>query len=169
MHLASVDSHNYDLVFSNPDLQWVSDQVTLYPRLLARVAPGGALAVQIPSNISSPPHRLMREIAPGGMDVKEWHANTPTFYYDLLAPLSVHVDMWETEYEHVLPNAEAVVEWYKGTGLRPFLDAMKTDSERESFLAEYLKRIRQEYPLRSDGNVLFPFRRLFVVAYRDSL
>ena len=74
--------------------------------------------------------------------------------------------MWETEYHHVLPDAEAVVEWYKGTGLRPFLEALKTDSERESFLAEYLMRIRQEYPPRSDGKVLFPFRRLFVIAYR---
>jgi len=160
------EREQFDVVFSNAALQWVPDHAALYPRLFARVASGGALAVQIPSDINSPPHRLMRELASCDMDVKEWHADPPSFYYDLLSPISARVDMWETEYHHVLPNAEAVVEWYKGTGLRPFLEALNTDAERESFLAEYLRRIRREYPIRSDGKVLFPFRRLFVVAYR---
>jgi trans-aconitate 2-methyltransferase len=89
------------------------------------------------------------------------------FCYDLLASHSARVDMWETEYIHVLPNAEAIVEWYKGTGLRPFLEAFDSDSDRAQFLAEYLKRIRAVYPPRRDGNILFSFRRLFLVAYRD--
>ena len=160
------EPEQYDLVFSNAALQWVPDHASLYPHLFARVAPRGALATQIPCDINSPPHRLMREIASPGLHVKEWHADPASFYYDLLAPISARVDMWETEYHHVLPNAEAVVDWYKGTGLRPFLEALQTDSERESFLAEYLERIRREYPLRSDGKVLFPFRRLFFIAYR---
>jgi trans-aconitate 2-methyltransferase len=163
---ASHEDKRFDVVFSNAALQWVHGHDTLYPDLFARVAPGGALAIQIPSDVNSPPHRLMREIASPGINVREWHAHTPRFYYDLLAPISAHVEMWETEYHHVLPDAEAIVEWYKGTGLRPFLEALKTDSERESFLAEYLRRIRPEYPLQSDGKVLFPFRRLFLIAYR---
>jgi len=80
------------------------------------------------------------------MNVKEWHAHPPGFYYDLIAPFSARVDIWETEYQHVLPNAEAVMEWYKGTGLRPFLEALHTNLEREQFLAEYLKRIGIAYP-----------------------
>jgi len=160
-------SETFDLVFSNAALQWVPDHVSLFPKLLARVAPAGALAAQIPCNLNSPAHESMREIS-RGMRVREWHAHTSDLYYDLLAPYAMRLDMWETEYIHVLPNAEAVVEWYKGTGLRPFLEAFDTDSDRAQFLAEYLKRIRVLYLPRPDGNVLFRFRRLFIVAYRDS-
>jgi trans-aconitate 2-methyltransferase len=160
------EREHFDAVFSNAALQWVPDHATLYPRLFARVAPGGSIAVQIPSDFNSLPHRLMREVASPDLKVKEWHAHSPGFYYDLLAPLSARVELWETEYQHVLPNADAIVEWYKGTGLRPFLEALTTDSDRTQFLAEYLKRIRAAYPLRPDGKVLFPFRRLFVMAYK---
>ena len=165
---ASDEREHFDVVFSNAALQWVPDHATLYPRLFARVSSAGVFAVQIPSDFNSLPHRLMREIASPDMTVKEWHAHSPGFYYDLLAPLAARVDMWETEYHHVLANAEAIVEWYKGTGLRPFLESLATDSDREHFLAEYLKRIREAYPVRPDGRVLFPFRRLFVIAYLNA-
>ena len=158
-------SETFDLVFSNAALQWVPDHASLFPKLFARVATGGAFAVQIPCNLNAPAHESMREISPG-MRVREWHAHTSDFYYDLLVPYSTRLNMWETEYIHVLPNAEAIVEWYKGSGLRPFLESFDTDSDRAQFLAEYLKRIRAVYPPRPDGNVLFSFRRLFWVAYR---
>jgi trans-aconitate 2-methyltransferase len=96
--------------------------------------------------------------------VKEWHSHDPAFYYDVLSPRAESVNVWETIYQHVLPNADAIVEWYKGTGMRPFLEACKTDSEREEFLGEYTKRIRSAFPPQPDGKVLFPFRRLFVIA-----
>ena len=166
----SNQGEQFDVVFSNASLQWVPDHASVYPKLFARVAPGGAFAAQIPADLNARPHELMREIASprmNVMNVKEWHANPPGFYYDLLAPLSARVDVWETEYQQVLPNPEAIVEWYKGTGLRPFLEALHTNLERDEFLAEYLKRIRIAYPPHPDGKVLFPFRRLFVVAYRN--
>jgi trans-aconitate 2-methyltransferase len=75
------------------------------------------------------------------------------------------VDIWEAIYQHVLPNADAIVEWYKGSGMRPFLEAMESEAERGRFLTQYTQRIRAAYPARSDGKVLFPFRRLFVIAY----
>jgi trans-aconitate 2-methyltransferase len=163
---SSEEHEQFDIVFSNAALQWVPDHAEVYPSLFARVAPGGAFAVQIPSDVHSLPHRMMREIAPPDLKVREWHAHPAGFYYDLLAPLSARVDMWETEYYHVMPNAEAIVEWYKGTGLRPFLESLTTDSDRAQFLAEYLKRIRTAYPPHVDGKVLFPFRRLLVIAYK---
>jgi trans-aconitate 2-methyltransferase len=163
---ASKEHELFDVVFSNAALQWVPDHAAVYPQLFARVRPGGVFAVQIPSDFNSPPHRLMRAIAPPDLQVKEWHAHSAAFYYDLLASVTERVDMWETEYQHALPNAEAIVEWYKGTGLRPFLESLTTESDREHFLAEYLRRIRAEYPVRPDGKVLFPFRRLFLIAYQ---
>ena len=160
------EERQFQLVFSNAALHWVPDHEVIYPKLFERVAPGGAFAVQIPADFDSPPHRLMRQIAKEGASVREWHSHTPAFYYDLLASGSLRVDIWETEYLHVVPDAEAIVEWYKGSGLRPFLEVLETDVEREEFLKEYSRRIRLLYVPRSDGKVLFPFRRLFVVAYR---
>jgi trans-aconitate 2-methyltransferase len=78
----------------------------------------------------------------------------------------VRLDLWETEYLHVMDGPAAIVEWYKGTGLRPFLDALPSDADRTNFLADYADRIAEVYPAQSDGHVLFPFRRFFLVAYR---
>ena len=159
------EREQFDLVFSNAALQWVPDHASLYPRLVERVRPGGALAIQIPANFNALPHRLMRDLAPPGVRAKEWHAHELAFYYDILAANSTRVDIWQTEYQHVMANADAIVEWYKGSGLRPFLEAMKQD-ESEKFLRDYTERIRDAYRPRPDGKVLFPFVRLFVVVYK---
>ena len=159
----------YDVVFSNAALQWVPDHHRVFPRLMARVTAGGALAVQMPGNFDAEAHRSMREVAsrfPGTEKVREWFTHGMEFYYDLLAPLAARVELWATEYVHVMDGPEDIVEWYKGTGMRPFLDALSDDAERARFTAEYLAAIRQGYPARHDGHVLFPFRRLFLVAYR---
>ncbi len=164
-----------DIVFSNAALQWVPDHARLYPQLLAHVAPGGALAVQVPNNIDAPAHAVARDLAASSAwgnrfpaaGVREWHVHDSGFYYDLLTPHAARIDLWETEYIHVMPAAEAIVEWYKGTGLRPFLEALSASEDRQQFLAAYLDAIRTAYPARANGHVLFPFRRLFLVAYRD--
>ncbi|MFZ0922379.1 MAG: methyltransferase domain-containing protein, partial [Candidatus Acidiferrales bacterium] len=156
------ENEQYDVVFSNAALQWLPDHATLYPQLFSHVAPGGALAIQIPSSFDRPAHRLLREMAaslawrkwfPTGR-VRNWHARDSEFYYDLLAPLASRIDLWQTEYFHVMPNAEAVVEWYKGTGMRPYLTAIGEDPDRDKFLAEYTEKIRAAYRPRPDGRIL---------------
>jgi trans-aconitate 2-methyltransferase len=163
-----------DVVFSNAALQWVPDHATVLPRLVKRVAPGGALAFQVPGNQDAPAHNLMREIAAsqtwsayyqGG--IREWHVEDLKTYHDIMAPEAASLDLWETEYLHIMPDAAAIVEWYKGSGLRPFLDVLPSDAIRAAFTAEYLERIRRAYPCRSNGRVIFPFRRLFLIAYRQ--
>jgi len=162
-----------DLVFSNAALQWVPDHAGLYPRLLAQVAEGGALAVQVPINLHAPAHQAMRQLAAGPgwrsyfpQRVREWHVFPTEAYYDFVAKQATRVDMWETEYLHVLAGPEAIVEWYQGTGLRPFLDMLPGEEERGRFLKEYGEMLRPLYPARPDGRVLFPFKRLFLIAYR---
>jgi trans-aconitate 2-methyltransferase len=164
----------FDVVFSNAALQWVDGHANVYPRLLSRVAPGGALAIQIPGNIDALPHRLMRELAaspewihwfPPGK-VREWHHHEMDFYYDVLAPSAARLELWATEYLHILPDAAAIVEWYRGTGLRPFLEVLETGAARQRFAAGYLESLRPHYPPRAAGGVLFPFRRIFLIAYR---
>jgi len=156
----------FDVVFSNAALQWVGDHAAVFPQLLSRVAAGGALAVQVPGNYQSAQHQLMRQVAGRfQLQVREWHTHDLDFYYDALAPHASRLDLWATEYLHALPDIEAIVEWYKGTGMRPYLDALAGDAERERFLAEYREGLRQIYAPQPDGAVLFPFRRIFIVAY----
>lgn len=168
------ENEQYDVVFSNAALQWLPDHATLFPQLFNHVARGGALAIQIPSALDRPAHRLLREMAasigwrkwfPTGR-VKNWHAQDHEFYYDLLAPLASRIDLWQTEYFHVLPDPAAVVEWYRGTGMRPYLTAIGEDADRDKFIAEYTEKIRAAYKPRPDGRILFPFLRIFVIAYR---
>jgi trans-aconitate 2-methyltransferase len=151
-------------VFSNAAMHWVENHAALYPKLLGHVRPGGVLATQIPADFNAIPHQLMRELAPASVRVKEWHSHDPAFYYDVLSPHASKVDIFEIIYQHVMPNADAIVEWYKGTGMRPFLEALSTDTARQEFIDQYTLRIRAAFPRRPDGTVLFPFRRLFLIA-----
>jgi trans-aconitate 2-methyltransferase len=161
---AATNDEQFDIVFSNAALQWVPDHPVIFPQLLERVAPGGALAIQMPSDFNAPAHQIMRELA--AAPVREWYAYDMPFYYRLLSPRASSLDFWETTYIHTLENAEGIVEWYKGTGLRPFLEALTTEAEKDRFLLEYLQRIRSAYPPQPDGRVLLPFRRIFLIAYR---
>ena len=161
-----------DLVFANASMQWVGDHPTLFPRLVGMVSKGGVLAVQMPRNHDAPSHQCMREAAAAG----PWRAKLgdmrpfkpvaePDAYYDILAPHVTRLDIWETEYVHVLEGVDPVVEWTKGTGLRPYLTPLD-EAERAGFLADYTARIARAYPRRADGRTLLPFRRLFIVALR---
>jgi trans-aconitate 2-methyltransferase len=170
---ANENGQTYDVVFSNAALQWVDDHPGVFPKLLNHVAPGGALAIQMPGNFDAAAHRIMRELtaSPVWRDrfptrgVREWYVHDLATYYDILAPAAA-VDIWQTEYLHILADSAAIVEWYKGTGLRPFLDALADDEQRADFLAQYLQCIHQAYPAQRDGRVIFPFRRFFLIAYR---
>jgi trans-aconitate 2-methyltransferase len=168
------DAGPFDVVLANAVLQWVPRHDSLLPALVAKLAPGGALAVQMPDNLDEPAHRLMREVAAEG----PWAAKLATasaarapspgaaWYYELLRPLCSKVDLWRTTYNHLLRGgAEAVVEWFKGSGLRPFLEPLNT-VEYAAFLERYTAAIAKAYPRLADGSVLLPFPRLFLTAIR---
>lgn len=158
-----------DVWFANALMQWVPEHDALLVRLVSQLAPGGALAVQVPCNFDEPSHLLMRAL-PG-----PWHTaiagvrdrprvESASHYYDLLAP-HARVDVWQTTYEHVMEDPKAIVEWLKGTGLRPYLEALAPDL-REPYLEAYTRAIDTAYPVRTDGKRLFSFPRLFLVATR---
>lgn len=161
-----------DLILANASLQWLPDHGSLYPHLVQQLCEGGSLAVQTPDNLDEPAHRRLREIASQGPWADKFadHVLPPrhsaAYYYDLLSPLCARVDVWRTTYHHPLAGgAEAVVEWFKGSALRPYLAKLDAQ-EQADFLQLYLQAMQRDYPPATDGKVLLPFPRLFVVATR---
>jgi trans-aconitate 2-methyltransferase len=159
-----------DVLFSNAALHWLDDHRALFPRLVQGLRPGGVLAVQMPRNHDQPSHQAMVAAAEAGpwYDRLRPHLRTrpvasPDAYADILSPVSSFIDIWETVYWHVLEGDNPVVEWTKGTALRPLLGALDGE-ERTAFLGDYASRVERAYPRRDDGTTLFPFRRLFIVA-----
>jgi len=164
-------SQQYDVILANASLQWLPDHATLYPHLLGKLAPGGHLAIQTPDNLEEPAHRLARETAANGPwaskigEAKLPPRHSASFYYELLRAHASQVDVWRTTYFHALAGAAAVVEWFKGSALLPYLEKLDAD-ERSAFLAAYQAAIAEAYPALADGTVLLPFPRLFIVARR---
>lgn len=161
-----------DVIYANASLHWATDQEALFPRLMEALAPSGALAVQMPRNFGQPSHTTIAEVAMHGPWAKTLAAvqrnapvAEPDFYYDLLAPLSSKLDLWETRYVQVLEGNNPVAEFTKGSWLKPLLDAL-AEPERSDFEAAYRDKVLQHYPPRDDGTTLFPFNRMFMVAVK---
>ena len=159
----------YDVVFSNACLQWVPDHGRVIPRLLSLLRPGGYLAVQVPVNEEEPIHRLLKEAAASSRwaarfpNPRIFHTLAPGDYYDLLSRRAAAVELWRTTYCHVLASHEAILDWYRGTGLRPYLAALD-EEEGALFERDILEKLRPAYPVQADGRILFPFPRLFFLA-----
>jgi trans-aconitate 2-methyltransferase len=163
----------YDVILANAVLQWLPAHEVLLPALIAKLSFGGALAVQMPDNLDEPAHVLMRETADNGPWSSKLAAASSArpaiagaaWYYELLRPLCARVDVWRTTYYHSLADSNAIVEWFKGSGLRPFL-APLNDAERAEYLERYSAAVRRAFPALKDGSVMLPFPRLFLVAIR---
>src|SRR5262249_29631275 len=136
-----------DVIYANAVFQWVPDHVVVMTRLAGLLAPGGVLAVQMPDNLEEPSHRLMREVAesaPFAEAFRQPMAREPLppvgAYYDALRQVAGRVEIWRTTYQHALADADAIVEWVKGTGLRPYLDRLSPE-RRAAYLAAYRERL----------------------------
>ncbi|MDP9118343.1 MAG: trans-aconitate 2-methyltransferase [Actinomycetota bacterium] len=163
-----------DVVVSNATLQWVPTHLDLLGRWAAELAPGAWLAFQVPGNFEAPSHTLMRELATSARwrtalgDVLRHHdsVRTPETYARLLLDAGLLVDVWETSYLHQLTGEDPVLEWVRGTGLRPVLSALSAQDGAE-FEHTYAHLLREAYPSSAHGT-LFEFRRIFAVANRPA-
>ncbi|HSM85761.1 MAG TPA: methyltransferase domain-containing protein [Candidatus Limnocylindrales bacterium] len=163
----------YDLVFSNAAFHWVPDHGILFPRLFSGVAPGGALAVQMPNNFDSPVHQAMKKVAAdprwrgalnGGS--QRYGIEPAAFYYDLLRKSAGQLDIWETEYLQVMNGPMAILDWIRGTGMRFYLERLPYDDQRRTFEDLCMAEFETLYRPNDQGKVLFPFKRMFMIAYR---
>jgi trans-aconitate 2-methyltransferase len=162
-----------DLLFANAVIQWLPNHTAVLRRLVELLPQGGVLAVQMPDNTQEPALRFQREVGENG----PWASHPeikgaarddlpkPEAYYDLLKPVCTHIDIWHSVYNHVMASPQAIVEWFKGSSLQPFLSPLDA-AAREKFLAAYAEKIAGAYKPRFDGKVLLRFPRLFILAVR---
>jgi trans-aconitate 2-methyltransferase len=162
-----------DVLICNAVLQWVPGHQDLLVRWADMLAPGGWLAFQLPGNFDQPSHAIVREMAASPRwreALRDAELNRqggdPQEYAALLARPGYEVNAWETSYVHILPGEDPVLEWTRGTTLRPVLSALDED-QGAAFLDEYAERLRQAYDPAPFGT-MFPFRRVFTVLHRSS-
>lgn len=158
----------FDVVFSNAAIQWIPNQVLLLQNLFGLLCDNGTLAVQVPCTKNMPIHTELQKL----IHTEKWESafqsvssnysiHTADFYYDILSGISNSIDLWETNYYHIMNDHAEIVRWYSGSGLRPYLDCFAEESEKNQFLAEYESLLKHAYPLQKDNKVLFPFHRIF--------
>ena len=165
-----------DVVVANAVLQWIPDHLDLIAVMAGWLNPGGALAFQVPDNFDEPSHTLVRDLRKSptwrdrlaeGAD-RRIGVERPQTYLTALVDAGLEPDVWQAEYLHVLAGDNAVLEWVKGTALRPVLDALAGDrAATAEFLAECGAQLREAYPQQEFGTV-FPFRRTFAVGHRPA-
>jgi trans-aconitate 2-methyltransferase len=169
---ADFEATGVDVLVSNALLQWVPGHLDLLTRWVSELNPGGWLACQVPDNFTAPSHLLMRELAEsaawaGKLAGVLRHADAVLPVQDYLLRLwaaGLRTTGWQTSYLHLLPGADPVLEWVRGTGLRPVLAAL-SETDSADFERDYAQRLRTAYPATGFGTV-FPFRRTFLVGQK---
>ncbi len=167
-------SQTYDIVFSNAAIHWIPRHDLLLQRLFQIVNENGILAVQVPANQESPLYRSILRVSKSG----RWSTftagsedsityNSADYYYGQLALYTKEIVIWETIYYHIMKSHEELIEWYKGTAMKPFLDRLPDDESREEFKREVLIECQKAYPLQRDRRILYPFRRIFFTARKS--
>ncbi|MBN2011786.1 methyltransferase domain-containing protein [candidate division KSB1 bacterium] len=160
----------FDILFSNATIQWVPDHAELIRKFRDMLSDRGLLAVQIPLFWDMPLGKAIKQVA----SEARWNKLTtgvselltirnPSFYYNELAKYFNSIEMWVTDYIHVMESHMAILEMISSTGLRPYLDRLENDEKRQSFENDVLAQIKINYPVQENGNVLFPFKRLFFI------
>lgn len=165
----SILGNDFDIVFSNACIQWIPHHSELLKNMMELLKPGGILAVQTPMNYKEPIHKIIGDISTN----EKWKSEftnprifynlTQSEYYDLLSEISDEFSLWETIYFHNLKSHKDIMEWYRSTGLRPYLDIL-SDEKKRLFEQDVFTRVIQEYPIQKNGNIIFRFPRFFFTA-----
>jgi trans-aconitate 2-methyltransferase len=161
----------WDLIFSNAALQWSENHARLIPRLYRQLAPGGQIAVQVPSNHNHISHQIYRETAstePFRSVLKGFQRYAPVLSMDEYARLffecgAENIIVFEKIYAHILVDSDAVVEWISGTALVPYFERL--GEQKEEFVNAIRAKMRVALP---DRPVFYPFRRTLFSARKPN-
>lgn len=159
----------FDIVFSNACIQWITNHRKLLSDMMGILSPNGVMAVQVPFQFNQPMHKIVDKVA--SMD--KWKDFIPfekvfnilqeEEYFDLLAEISSDFSMWHTVYFHRMPSQQSIIEWYRSTGLKPYLEVL-TEQKKEEFEKDVFELVKQSYPVQKNSEVIFRFPRLFFTA-----
>lgn len=161
----------FDVVFSNACIQWIPNHRELIKNMMGILNDGGVLAVQTPMNYKEPIHRIISELSTGGKwknkfdNPRIFYNLTQSEYFDLLSEVSSDFSVWETVYCHRMPSHESIMDWYKGTGLRPYLEALSEEDAIE-FENDVYEEVVRAYPIQANGEIIFRFPRFFFTAVK---
>ena len=164
-------SGEFDIIFSNATIQWIPNHFELINKFKNILSENGIIAIQLPLFFDMP---IGKSIA-GISKESRWSGATEgvtelftihnySLYYDYLSILFGSVEIWESNYIHILDSHKSILEMISSTGLRPYLDKLDTDADKEDYVEKVLSAIKKDYPLQKNGKVLFPFKRLFFIA-----
>lgn len=162
-------SGEFDLVFSNACIQWIPDHPSLLRNMLGMLKKGGTLAVQVPMNFEEPIHKIMGEVSDSAKWREHFHnprifyTLTPSEYFDLLSEYAEDFSMWSTTYYHKLNSHNDILEWYRATGMRPYLNVLN-EQEKAEFEHDVMELVKQRYPAQKNGRIIFRFPRFFFTA-----
>lgn len=162
----------YDLIFSNACIQWIPNHKQLIPNIMSHLNDGGQFAVQFPMQTLHPFHQLVQRIAHSD----KWKAVFSTEikynvlnkeeYFDILSKCTDDFEIWQTNYCHRMPSHQSIIDWFRSTGLQPYMSQL-TEPEQADFEKDILNELHNIYLIRANGEILFEFPRLFIIAKKD--
>ncbi len=164
--------HDFDIVFSNACIQWVPNHRKLLRDLMDLLKEDGILAIQVPMNYNMPIHKTIREISRSQTwegyfpNPQIFHTLSHSEYFDILSEISQNISIWETIYYHIMETHNDILEWYRGTGLRPYLNVL-TEDKKSEFESTIMADVVSSYPMQKNGEIIFRFPRLFFIATRN--
>ena len=158
----------YDIIFSNACIQWIPNHKKLLPKLMAFLKNNGTLAIQIPIQRKHPVHIIIGKLSctekwKNKITPRQYNNLTTEEYFDILSYISNDFELWETTYCHRMPDYESIIEWYKGTGLRPYLEQL-CQTDRNEFIRDFYLELKKRYAPQKNGEILLEFPRLFFTA-----
>ena len=163
--------NDFDVVFSNACIQWIPDHKNLLPQMFSLLSKGGILAVQVPMIWKEPIHEALEAISSAPewigyfqMQNRFYHLKQAE-YCDILDENASDFRAWETIYIHRMKSHKDILEWYRSTGLRPYLGALP-EEKKVKFENEFLASLVDNYPKQKNGEILFRFPRFFFAAMK---
>lgn len=159
----------FDVVFSNACIQWIPNHKQILQNFIRLLNDDGILAIQIPQQCKHPMHKIIKSVAESDKwknnisSARIFHNLKEDEYFDILSDISNDFRIWETVYYHQMPSHKSIVEWYKGTAMRPFLEQL-SDPDKEEFEHDVLVETQKSYPVQKNGQIIFRFPRLFFTA-----